>query len=153
ISQICDKKNQVLFTDTECLVLFKDFKLPDDSMVVLKLTNLHAHKKPQLILQPTDTPGDKVDDSPFPSADEIFQKELARLKDQEQRVTSDAESLGLGFAYNVEELQTPPSATPVPPGCILMQFVFVEVGKIELKLGTRFKDGKREWNCVFANEI
>nr|GEY81540.1 putative ribonuclease H-like domain-containing protein [Tanacetum cinerariifolium] len=28
ISQICDKKNQFLFTDTECLVLSKDFKLP-----------------------------------------------------------------------------------------------------------------------------
>nr|GFB18524.1 putative ribonuclease H-like domain-containing protein [Tanacetum cinerariifolium] len=37
ISQICDKKNRVLFTDTECLVLSKDFKLPDDSMVVLKV--------------------------------------------------------------------------------------------------------------------
>nr|GFA40312.1 ribonuclease H-like domain-containing protein [Tanacetum cinerariifolium] len=36
ISQISDKKNQVLFTDTECLVLSKDFQLPDDSMVVLK---------------------------------------------------------------------------------------------------------------------
>nr|GFA48869.1 repetitive proline-rich cell wall protein [Tanacetum cinerariifolium] len=33
---IYDKKNQVLFTDTEFLVLSKDFKLPDDSMVVLK---------------------------------------------------------------------------------------------------------------------
>nr|GEU50512.1 putative ribonuclease H-like domain-containing protein [Tanacetum cinerariifolium] len=37
ISQICDKKNQVLFTDTECLVLSKDFKLPDESMVVLRV--------------------------------------------------------------------------------------------------------------------
>nr|GFA03492.1 ribonuclease H-like domain-containing protein [Tanacetum cinerariifolium] len=37
ISQIYDKKNQVLFTDIECLVLSKDFKLPDDSMVVLKV--------------------------------------------------------------------------------------------------------------------
>nr|GEU72572.1 DNA helicase [Tanacetum cinerariifolium] len=41
ISQICDKKNQVLFTDTECLVLSKDFKLPDDSMVVLKVPRKH----------------------------------------------------------------------------------------------------------------
>nr|GEZ69013.1 hypothetical protein [Tanacetum cinerariifolium] len=30
ISRICDKKKQVLFTDTECLVLSKDFKLSDD---------------------------------------------------------------------------------------------------------------------------
>nr|GFA62763.1 ribonuclease H-like domain-containing protein [Tanacetum cinerariifolium] len=34
ISQICDKKNRVLFTDTKCLVLSKDFKLLDESMVV-----------------------------------------------------------------------------------------------------------------------
>nr|GEX31156.1 hypothetical protein [Tanacetum cinerariifolium] len=41
ISQICDKKNQVLFTDTKCLVLSKDFKLLDDSMVVLKVPRKH----------------------------------------------------------------------------------------------------------------
>nr|GEY88703.1 putative ribonuclease H-like domain-containing protein [Tanacetum cinerariifolium] len=41
IFQICDKKNQVLFTDTECLVLSKDFKLPDDSMVVLRVPRKH----------------------------------------------------------------------------------------------------------------
>nr|GFD17399.1 hypothetical protein [Tanacetum cinerariifolium] len=54
--------------------------------------------------QPTDTPGDKVDDSLFQSANEIFQKELARLKNQEHRVNSDAESLALGTAYNAEDL-------------------------------------------------
>nr|GEV21727.1 ribonuclease H-like domain-containing protein [Tanacetum cinerariifolium] len=57
--------------------------------------------------QPIDTPGDKFDDSPFSSADEIFQKELAKLKDQEQRVTSD-----------VEELRTPAGVKDVLPGCI-----------------------------------
>nr|GEW34800.1 ribonuclease H-like domain-containing protein [Tanacetum cinerariifolium] len=41
ISQICDKKNRVLFTDTECLVLSKDFKLPDQSMVVLRVPRKH----------------------------------------------------------------------------------------------------------------
>nr|GFA44011.1 copia protein [Tanacetum cinerariifolium] len=29
VSQMCDKKNNVLFTDTECLILSSDFKLPD----------------------------------------------------------------------------------------------------------------------------
>ncbi|GJT71738.1 hypothetical protein Tco_1031024 [Tanacetum coccineum] len=29
VSQMCDKKNKVLFTDTECLVLSPKFKLPD----------------------------------------------------------------------------------------------------------------------------
>nr|GFB48522.1 hypothetical protein [Tanacetum cinerariifolium] len=37
VSQMCDKKNHVLFTDTECLVLFSDFKLPDASQVLLRV--------------------------------------------------------------------------------------------------------------------
>nr|GEY06975.1 putative ribonuclease H-like domain-containing protein [Tanacetum cinerariifolium] len=41
ISHICDKKNRVLFTDTECIVLSKDFKLPDESMVVLRVPKKH----------------------------------------------------------------------------------------------------------------
>ncbi|GJU31144.1 putative ribonuclease H-like domain-containing protein [Tanacetum coccineum] len=36
VSQICDNKNSVLFTDSECLVLGKDFKLDDDSHVLLR---------------------------------------------------------------------------------------------------------------------
>nr|GEU91787.1 putative ribonuclease H-like domain-containing protein [Tanacetum cinerariifolium] len=31
VSQMCDKKNKVLFTDTDCLVLSPDFKLPDEN--------------------------------------------------------------------------------------------------------------------------
>nr|GFA45274.1 putative ribonuclease H-like domain-containing protein [Tanacetum cinerariifolium] len=31
VSQMCDKKNSVLFTDTECLVLSPDFKLPNEN--------------------------------------------------------------------------------------------------------------------------
>ncbi|GJV88338.1 hypothetical protein Tco_1532276 [Tanacetum coccineum] len=31
VSQMCDKKNKVLFTDTECLVLSPDFKLLDEN--------------------------------------------------------------------------------------------------------------------------
>nr|GFB37454.1 putative ribonuclease H-like domain-containing protein [Tanacetum cinerariifolium] len=37
VSQICDKKNSDLFTDTECLVLSSDFKLPDESQVMLRV--------------------------------------------------------------------------------------------------------------------
>ncbi|GKE00379.1 ribonuclease H-like domain-containing protein [Tanacetum coccineum] len=37
VSQICDKKNNVLFTDTECLVLSSDFKLLDKSQVLLRV--------------------------------------------------------------------------------------------------------------------
>nr|GEW96664.1 copia protein [Tanacetum cinerariifolium] len=37
VSQMCDKKNSVLFTDTESLVLSSDFKLPDVSQVLLRV--------------------------------------------------------------------------------------------------------------------
>nr|GFB31308.1 putative ribonuclease H-like domain-containing protein [Tanacetum cinerariifolium] len=37
VSQMCDKKNNVLFIDTECLVLSSDFKLPDASQVLLRV--------------------------------------------------------------------------------------------------------------------
>ncbi|GKD34523.1 ribonuclease H-like domain-containing protein, partial [Tanacetum coccineum] len=36
VSQMCDK-NKVLFTDTECLVLSLDFKLPDENQVLLRV--------------------------------------------------------------------------------------------------------------------
>ncbi|GJW82415.1 retrovirus-related pol polyprotein from transposon TNT 1-94 [Tanacetum coccineum] len=34
---MCDKKNYVLFTNTECLVLSPNFKLPDESQILLKI--------------------------------------------------------------------------------------------------------------------
>ncbi|GKA44658.1 ribonuclease H-like domain-containing protein [Tanacetum coccineum] len=37
VSQMCDKKNSVLFTDTECIVLTHDFKLTDENHVLLKV--------------------------------------------------------------------------------------------------------------------
>ncbi|GKD93053.1 ribonuclease H-like domain-containing protein [Tanacetum coccineum] len=44
VSQMCDKKHSVLFTKTECLVLSPDFKLFDESQVLLKIPrqdNMH----------------------------------------------------------------------------------------------------------------
>ncbi|GJS36836.1 putative ribonuclease H-like domain-containing protein [Tanacetum coccineum] len=37
VSQICDTKNKVLFTDKECLVLSKEFQLPENNQVVLRV--------------------------------------------------------------------------------------------------------------------
>nr|GEW48383.1 copia protein [Tanacetum cinerariifolium] len=37
VSQMCDKKNSVLFTDTEYLVLSPEFKLPDKNQVLLRV--------------------------------------------------------------------------------------------------------------------
>nr|GEU89577.1 uncharacterized mitochondrial protein AtMg00810-like [Tanacetum cinerariifolium] len=72
----------------------------------------------EAVTNPVDTSGDEVDDSPLNSADEIFQKELKRLKGRAQRATSDTDSLGLGFANVAAEFQSQASAKTVPPGCI-----------------------------------
>ncbi|GKC67597.1 ribonuclease H-like domain-containing protein, partial [Tanacetum coccineum] len=37
VSQMCDKKNKVLFTDTECLMLSSKIKLPDENQVLLRV--------------------------------------------------------------------------------------------------------------------
>nr|GEV61617.1 hypothetical protein [Tanacetum cinerariifolium] len=37
VSQMCDEKNSVLFTETECLVLSPNFKLLDENQVLLKV--------------------------------------------------------------------------------------------------------------------
>nr|GEU62074.1 hypothetical protein [Tanacetum cinerariifolium] len=37
VSQMCDKKNKVLFTDTKCLILSPDFKLLGESQVLLRV--------------------------------------------------------------------------------------------------------------------
>nr|GEY38676.1 putative ribonuclease H-like domain-containing protein [Tanacetum cinerariifolium] len=37
VSQMCDKKNSVLFTDTKCVVLSSDYKLPDENHVLLRV--------------------------------------------------------------------------------------------------------------------
>nr|GEV54844.1 hypothetical protein [Tanacetum cinerariifolium] len=41
VSQICDRKNKVLFTNGECLMLTKEFQLPDESQVVLRIPRRH----------------------------------------------------------------------------------------------------------------
>nr|GEU65461.1 ribonuclease H-like domain-containing protein [Tanacetum cinerariifolium] len=37
VSQMCDKKNNVLFTDTKCIVLSSNFKLPDENHVLFRV--------------------------------------------------------------------------------------------------------------------
>nr|GEX24694.1 ribonuclease H-like domain-containing protein [Tanacetum cinerariifolium] len=41
VSQICDNKNSILFTDSECIVLGRDFKLRDDTNVLLRTHRQH----------------------------------------------------------------------------------------------------------------
>nr|GEZ68191.1 hypothetical protein [Tanacetum cinerariifolium] len=41
VSQICNNKNSVLFTDSECIVLGRDFKLLDDANILLRTLRQH----------------------------------------------------------------------------------------------------------------
>nr|GEY64960.1 putative ribonuclease H-like domain-containing protein [Tanacetum cinerariifolium] len=41
VSQICDNKNSVLYTDSECIVLRRDFKLLDDANILLRTPRQH----------------------------------------------------------------------------------------------------------------
>ncbi|GJY19510.1 putative ribonuclease H-like domain-containing protein, partial [Tanacetum coccineum] len=41
ILQICDKQHTVLFTETECLVVSPNFKMPDENQILLKVPRQH----------------------------------------------------------------------------------------------------------------
>ncbi|GJT39805.1 putative ribonuclease H-like domain-containing protein [Tanacetum coccineum] len=41
ILQICDKQHKVLFTETKCLVVSPDFKMPDENQILLKVPRQH----------------------------------------------------------------------------------------------------------------
>ncbi|GJZ79166.1 putative ribonuclease H-like domain-containing protein [Tanacetum coccineum] len=54
VSQMCDKKNSVLFNDTECIVLSPNFKLTDESQVLLKVprkNNMYSVNLKNIILK------------------------------------------------------------------------------------------------------
>nr|GEX31260.1 hypothetical protein [Tanacetum cinerariifolium] len=54
VSHICDKKNSVLFTDTECFVLSPNFKLADESQVLLKVprkNNMYSFDMKNIVSQ------------------------------------------------------------------------------------------------------
>ncbi|GJY42302.1 putative ribonuclease H-like domain-containing protein [Tanacetum coccineum] len=54
VSQMCDKKNYVLFTDTECLVLSPNFKLPDETQILLKIPrkdNMYSFDMKNIVLK------------------------------------------------------------------------------------------------------
>ncbi|GJZ44756.1 putative ribonuclease H-like domain-containing protein [Tanacetum coccineum] len=54
VSQMCHKKNYVLFTDTECLVLSPNFKLPDENHILLKIPrkdNMYSFDMKNIVLK------------------------------------------------------------------------------------------------------
>ncbi|GJS33489.1 ribonuclease H-like domain-containing protein [Tanacetum coccineum] len=112
VSRICDKKNKVLFTDFECLVLSPEFKLPDANQVLLRIprqNNMYSDSEKEvnsaatgllcycqyasLFIQQSRAKSTVKD------ADE-----LERLKRQKKDVNDAAEALKKEFAQETEEL-------------------------------------------------
>ncbi|GJR18440.1 hypothetical protein Tco_0966967 [Tanacetum coccineum] len=111
VSQMCDKKNKVLFTDSECLVLSPEFKLPDENQVLLRIprqNNMYSFNLENIV--PSGGKGndqlgylisDYLTDSMTLSNLSIAKD--ARLKRQEKDADA-AEALRKEFAQQTEDL-------------------------------------------------
>ncbi|GJT36270.1 hypothetical protein Tco_0926689 [Tanacetum coccineum] len=111
---MCDKKNKVLFTDTEYLVLSPDFKLPDENQVLLRVPRQHNMYSFNLenfvpfegltclIAKATTDESNKwhrrLGHEPEEQVDQVFLEELKRLKRQEKDANDAAEALRMNFA-------------------------------------------------------
>nr|GFA83877.1 putative ribonuclease H-like domain-containing protein [Tanacetum cinerariifolium] len=88
LSQMCDKKNKVLLTDIDCLVMSPDFKLPDENQKgkqhKASLEN-QANKSagPQ---EANNSAGGKIEknEKPDSQVEQVFLEELEKLKRQEK---------------------------------------------------------------------
>nr|GEY03514.1 hypothetical protein [Tanacetum cinerariifolium] len=99
VSQMCDKKNKFLFTDTECLVLSPDYNMLDQR---IKLTKLHNQKKLIIVQSSEATNGGenpkkdiglKLNEKPVDWEEQPFLEELERLKRQEKEANDEAKAL------------------------------------------------------------
>ncbi|GJS42451.1 hypothetical protein Tco_0567494 [Tanacetum coccineum] len=105
VSQMCDKKNKVLFTDTECLVLSSDFKLLLNFIPVTvenkankiagpKEANHSAVKRSEAkngdVKLNRDT-SPNINEEPKDQEDQAFLEELKRLKRQEKEANDAVE--------------------------------------------------------------
>ncbi|GJV03169.1 hypothetical protein Tco_1336738 [Tanacetum coccineum] len=107
VSQICDKKNKVLFTDTDCLVLTEEFQLPDESQVVLRIPrerdlytfNISELQPEQNVTCPSSSNGPSVMER---NAD--YAEELAKLQRQEYEAKDAAARYGYLFSQETAEI-------------------------------------------------
>ncbi|GJX64355.1 hypothetical protein Tco_0298698 [Tanacetum coccineum] len=115
---MCDKRNTVLFTDTECLVLSPDFKLPDENQPVRSENQAnktvgsnednHSEVKSSEAKNESEKPNKdnnlKTNEEPVDQEDQAFLEELERLKRQEKEANYAAETLRKEFAQDAEDL-------------------------------------------------
>nr|GEZ10304.1 uncharacterized mitochondrial protein AtMg00810-like [Tanacetum cinerariifolium] len=110
VSQMCDKKNNVLFTDTECLVLSFDFKLPDASQVLLKSTE--QVKSPRHSIQHVET---YIPVAPFKPASPKPTCNGKRRNRKACFVCKSLDHLIKDCSYHAKKMSKPVSITVVRP--------------------------------------
>ncbi|GJV74145.1 putative ribonuclease H-like domain-containing protein [Tanacetum coccineum] len=95
VSQMCDKKNKVLFTDTEYLMLSPNFKLSDENQSSEgKDGDKKSHKDDVL----------KSKQKPVDVEEQAFLEELERLKSQEKEANDTAEALRKELDKSTDDL-------------------------------------------------
>ncbi|GJW44398.1 ribonuclease H-like domain-containing protein [Tanacetum coccineum] len=101
VSQMCDKKNKVLFTDSECLVLSPEFKLPDENQVLLRIprqNNMYSFNLENIV------PSGGLACLVAKATIDESNKWHRRLKRQEKDANDAAEALRKEFAQQTEDL-------------------------------------------------
>ncbi|GJT93909.1 hypothetical protein Tco_1082754 [Tanacetum coccineum] len=101
ISQICDKQHKVLFTETECLVVSSDFKMPDENQILLKEINsvMSDSDESGITYTEVSSPFEGLSDIGSPRADDHEYLELPGMPED---------------PYVEAALQAPPSPDYVP---------------------------------------
>nr|GEZ47522.1 hypothetical protein [Tanacetum cinerariifolium] len=99
VSQICDKKNNVLFTEIECLVLSPEFKLPDENQ-----EHDFDAKKPE----------SEVNVSPSSTALSRKQDDKTKKEAKGKNITYSDDEDDVGAEVDFNNLETSITVSPIP---------------------------------------
>ncbi|GKC91470.1 ribonuclease H-like domain-containing protein, partial [Tanacetum coccineum] len=101
VSQMCDKKNKALFTDSEYLVLSPDFKLPDQNQVLLRVprqNNMYSFNLENIV----------------PTGAKAFRKEFSQCIEDLLLQARAARATNEGAVVDFINLETTVNVSPIP---------------------------------------
>ncbi|GJX81741.1 putative ribonuclease H-like domain-containing protein [Tanacetum coccineum] len=100
---MCDKKNKVLFSDFECLVLSPEFKLPDENQIILRVprqNNMYSFNLENIV--PTEVPKTNRSQK-IRKINPFFLRSLKGLKEQAKELMYAAKAFRNEIAQCTEE--------------------------------------------------
>ncbi|GJV98441.1 hypothetical protein Tco_1553693 [Tanacetum coccineum] len=145
VSQLCDKKNNVLFNETECLILSPDFKLLDESQVLLKVPR---HDTMTTSSTPIETPKAIVKDEEAENVDvHLYQSMIRSL------MYLTASRPDIMFAVcTCARFQVTPKVSHLH--AVKMIFIYLKVNTVEAYLNAaRFQLMRRETRKGFSGKV